>query len=288
MHLLMGMAQIISSKRGGKILVHRNYLYHFHSSNKQRTRTYWRCEKRDICNARATTNFVHEDQITVHKVGGHSHVAEHWEPAVRAIQNNIRRRAEEEPNAAPAAILDFELENISDDEIVINLPERMALIRNINRQQNERRPNLPRNLGDIEIIPPYNRTINGGNFLQADTGRDDENRTLIFYDRRGLENLARSQAIFCDGTFKTVPNQFYQLYTLHGSVLGHVFPLVYSLTTRKRKKENNDEKNVYDLVINRVQRTNNYVEGWHNRFQRSIDTHHAAPCHSNNASRKWA
>ena len=143
------------------------------------------------------------------------------------------QRAKQQPNAAPAAILQEALKHIQDEEVLINLSERMVLIRNINRHQNRRRPNLPQLLEDVEIVHPYDETIHGERFFQIDSGGRDENRILIFSDRRSLEWLARSNIIFSDGTFKTVPYQFYQLYTLHGSVFRHVFPLIYCLTARK-------------------------------------------------------
>lgn len=37
----------------------------------------------------------------------------------------------------------------------------------------------------------------------------------------------------CDGTFKTVPQFYYQLYTIHSRVSNHSFPMVYILTKRK-------------------------------------------------------
>jgi hypothetical protein len=40
---------------------------------------------------------------------------------------------------------------------------------------------------------------------------------------------------FGDGTFSRSPNQFYQLYTIHGIVFNSVFPLIYIFLTRKTK-----------------------------------------------------
>ena len=36
-----------------------------------------------------------------------------------------------------------------------------------------------------------------------------------------------------DGTFSIAPVHFYQLYTIHGIVLGQLLPLVYCLMTKK-------------------------------------------------------
>ncbi|KAJ4429677.1 hypothetical protein ANN_21878 [Periplaneta americana] len=49
------------------------------------------------------------------------------------------------------------------------------------------------------------------------TGVND-GRVLMFATDRNLELLAASDTIFSDGTFKTVPNQFFQLFTVQGIV----------------------------------------------------------------------
>ena len=49
-----------------------------------------------------------------------------------------------------------------------------------------------------------------------------------------LEFLVNSvEEIFIDGTFKSCPKYFYQLYTIHGLRNGHFIPLVYALLPGK-------------------------------------------------------
>lgn len=55
----------------------------------------------------------------------------------------------------------------------------------------------------------------------------------MFYTIQALQYLINSSDIWIDGTFKTCPKLFHQLYVIHGTVLGHVFPLIYCLTTRR-------------------------------------------------------
>lgn len=114
---------------------------------------------------------------------------------------------------------------------------------------------MPGELGDLDIEPPYDVTLGNKRFLQYDSKNEDgdnsddaadiendneeenenprKNRIIIFYTEKNLEYLVRSRTIFCDGTFKTAPAMFYQLYSIHGIVFGHVFPLVYILVTSK-------------------------------------------------------
>lgn len=58
---------------------------------------------------------------------------------------------------------------------------------------------------------------------------------LIFSTRINLQLLARSDHWFADGTFKTVPHLFYQLYTLHGLQNNIAVPLVFALLPDKNK-----------------------------------------------------
>lgn len=163
----------------------------------------------------------------------HLHEASNIEVAVQEVVRAIKRRAEEHPNAPPSAIYQQEVSQISNDEVIANMPQRNDVIRNINRYQNRRRPTNPRTLQDLLIEAPYTRTLNGEMFIQFDSGADDENRFIVSYTVKNLERLISSRMILCDGTFKTVPGIFYQLYTIHANVLNYTFPLVYCLATRK-------------------------------------------------------
>lgn len=166
------------------------------------------------------------------------------EVEVREIIEKIKKSAQENPNRPPTAIVREELEDVDDEEILQALPERNTLKRKVNRYQNKNRPRLPEGLEDVVIKPPYDKTLRHRQFLQFDSrdhedeyeDEDDVGRVLIFYTDKSLECLVRSKIVFCDGTFKVVPLIFYQLYTIHGTVLGHVFPLIYVLTTRKTQQ----------------------------------------------------
>lgn len=98
----------------------------------------------------------------------------------------------------------------------------------------------------VEIVPPYNQTLNGELFHRLDIEIGDGNRLLLFYSNNDLSILCRSPTIFMDGTFKAAPRLFYQLYTIHGTVGPYVYPLVYCLTTRK-------SQDVYTTILTHLQ-----------------------------------
>ncbi|XP_052129022.1 uncharacterized protein LOC127750706 [Frankliniella occidentalis] len=133
------LGKLIPSERGGRILSYKGYLYSTHSSNKARTRRYWVCRRKPECKQRATTeepsgkgeqdkrvshrrevrtgsNFVTSrvagsDEVEVFKAPadhpGHLPNPEEGDAIERYQQ--IKRRAEEHPEAPPAQILQQEL-----------------------------------------------------------------------------------------------------------------------------------------------------------------------------------
>lgn len=75
---------------------------------------------------------------------------------------------------------------------------------------------LPQNLGDLQIPPRYSVTLADEPFFLAEFGQGN-NRGLIFSTRANLQMLSRSRHWYADGTFKTAPMLFEQLYTIHGT-----------------------------------------------------------------------
>jgi len=69
-------------------------------------------------------------------------------------------------------------------------------------------------------------------FLAFDSGPGPER--IVVFATGGARRLAIEHTEwFCDGTFKTAPKLFYQLYTIHVNVEGVVVPLFYCLLSKK-------------------------------------------------------
>ena len=60
-----------------------------------------------------------------------------------------------------------------------------------------------------------------------------------------LSILSKSNNWFCDGTFKVVPELFFQLYSIHAEFEGLVIPCVYALLSNK-------EKRTYDTAFRKL------------------------------------
>ncbi|KHJ40540.1 hypothetical protein D918_09430 [Trichuris suis] len=211
-----------------------------------RTRRYWRCADRRICNARCTTDQdLDKIHITRDGTGDHQHNVG-VEGQVRKTVNALKRRAQEEPNATPSQVLRTTIGGVHSEEVLLMLPERNALKRNVNRVQNSTRPPNPTSMRGVELPMNYRVIKRGEPFLMHDSGAEDEERVLIFSTQENVRHLSASATLSCDGTFKTSPTQLAQLFTVHGVVLGYPVPLVYALTMRKREQT---YRYVYQRII---------------------------------------
>ena len=74
---------------------------------------------------------------------------------------------------------------------------------------------------------------NDERFLAYDSGVDDGDRMLIYATQRNIDVLRSSDHWFMDGTFKVVPQVFYQLFTVHALQADRVIPCVYALLPNK-------------------------------------------------------
>ena len=237
---------ILSSKKKPMIVLN-GFLYVQHSKSKNGEKQYWRCYERDRCNARCTTDGADFTQVISDGTKKHTHPETKAEIAAKAVVQRIKRHAEDHPTEHPSKIVAVEIENEDDDEVLAHLPERENLRRFTNRTQNRTRPANPTNLAELHISPPYDVTKKGEKFFFYDSGEGEENRVIIFTTERNLRYLCNSPIIFSNGTFKTAPDMFVQLFTVHGLYRNHLFPFVYALTTNK-------DENSYNTLYRELKR----------------------------------
>ena len=95
----------------------------------------------------------------------------------------------------------------------------------------------PKSLTEINLPEDF-KTITIGNAKESFLLYDecDSNEILIFASKTMLDILATATHWMCDGTFKMVPQLFYQLYTIHAIKSEYLFACVYILLTNKTKE----------------------------------------------------
>ena len=125
------------------------------------------------------------------------------------------------------------------EEISPYMPSQNALRMRIKRVRRTEMPSESQNLNEINIPDSFKITLSGNLFLVKDL-TVNQDRILLFTTKSNIEYL--SQALFwvMDGTFKTVPTIFSQLYTIHAPIGGEensrILPLVYALMTGKSEE----------------------------------------------------
>lgn len=225
--------EIISSIRGqDKINVHG---YIMVKDKNRGDSYYWCCEKRVAlqCNGRAITKLV-EGEHHLQDDSDHNHAAEASRVNVIKAINTLKERARE-TSELPVQIIQTVSTN-SSHIIHPYLPSRDALRQSINRTRSSGLPKEPESLDDLIIPENLTKTLDGIDFLVRDSVID-EDRVLLFTTVVNIRYLAQSPFWIMDGTFKTVPTLFRQLYTIHGCVGSNtnsrLMPLVYALMSRK-------------------------------------------------------
>ena len=194
----------------------------------------WECELRRSRQCKAKVHIL--AGRVVHRTNEHTHVGDARRSEVIKFRAAVKERAQT-TEETPQQILADSVQNLS-DAASGSLPSLNDMRRGIrrNRQQVGNPLPIPGNAADFEIPREYQLTSRQGQFLLYDSGMGDANRILIFSSHEGINFLHNAPSWAADGTFKTVPEIFSQLYTLHGIAGSRVFPCVYALLPNKREE----------------------------------------------------
>ena len=198
--------------------------------------TSFECEKRrgsgkglSICKAKVK---IAADMSVVGYVNEHSHASDNTHVKVLQVRAQIKRRAEETQETAQQ-IMGQEMQQVSESVAIqmAPLPIIRRAIRHAKQKSNAVHP-VPADRA-FDIPNEFKTLKNGEIFLLHDSGNNDINRILIFGTDRTINLLLHSPHWFMDGTFKIVPELFYQLYTVHALTGGNVIPCLYVLLPNK-------------------------------------------------------
>ncbi|KAL7080183.1 hypothetical protein ACQ4LE_000199 [Meloidogyne hapla] len=179
------------------MLIHDGFKY---IDYKKKETYYWECQKKRTllkCKGRAKTDRdrVGDDGENVTVVVTQQHICVPSAVTAEAtrIRSNILKEASNTTNS-PRTVLNQCLAGVSNSTIAA-LPKLNTLTRAIKRKRNHQQlPNIPRS--------------------RAET--DDNNRIIIFASATDVNRLSRCSTWLMDGTFRTSPGMYYQLWVLHG------------------------------------------------------------------------
>lgn len=165
------------------------------------------------------------------------------------VMGELKQKAVDFPELLPSQIMrDLNVENIA-IEVAANLPDVNNVRQALLRAKAKQLPRNPTNIQELEYIPRrFSVTKSGDFFLLYDSDSDEPNnlacgRIIIFATENNLRQLFRCKLWFADGTFKTVPAIFYQMFTVMGQFSymrggkqkKAARPLVYALLETKQE-----------------------------------------------------
>ena len=159
----------------------------------------------------------------------HSHPKNFNECEALVTKRNIVRRAKE-TSEAPVDIV-TSISARCDEDVIRKMPKLKTLLDGIGKTRNRLIEQGRAN--DCDIPPCLQKTLDGTQFLFFDSGVEDENRYVIFASIICLNSLKKTKVWLSDGTFKSCPKEFYQVYVIHGHIYGITVPLVYILMSGK-------------------------------------------------------
>ncbi|KAE9529589.1 hypothetical protein AGLY_011685 [Aphis glycines] len=220
---------------------------------KYKNTMYWRCNE-DLCKSRIN---LRNEEI-VKGPSDHNHVISNLEIEQRVFINKMKIRALSSQDN-PHQIVS-EASTLCSQAVHGALPPLSYIKRTLCRirQINSSAPSNPLTLTDITILNNFSQTIDGRQFLINDI-EPVENRILVFATEKNLDLLAKSDHWFADGTFKSCPPLFAQVYTIHVIKNNLVIPVVFSLIPDKTQTfvPENDVINVFETLCESAYYTDN-------------------------------
>lgn len=219
--------EYVLSEKGKPKIVKDGYLYN--RDKVLNNKTFWKCEKFAVFKCRARLHTVNENIVKF--LGDHNHAADVAGVKARQVVNSVKQQAANTQESCQQ-LVSTAVVGVS-SAVAARLPSKNTMKRTIRRiRQHEPTRANPTSLDDFDVPDELKTTCTGTDFLLFDSGRVAD-RMLMFSTHGNLQLLANGEHWFADGTFKTVPPLFQQLYTIHVIIDNTVTPVVYCLLQNK-------------------------------------------------------
>lgn len=219
--------EYLQSQKNGNMLIHDGYRYrrdkkHMHSVT-------WRCTT-PICKGRLITK---DGNAT--PTSSHNHGPDYGKNGAYAVRSEMRKLARTS-DERPRSIIQQCSRNVS-VEVAVSLPTYHAARQIIHRERKKGISSVTySSLAELELSEESTRTSRGDKFLLWDSGREDNDRIIVFGTNSNLTLLKEFTNWCADGTFKVSPTLFLQLYTIHALIDSKAIPLIFALLRNKKKE----------------------------------------------------
>lgn len=212
--------KIIVSNKGRQKIAFEGYFYNYKEITMGKI--IWRCNKRG-CTSLLKTNVAY----LLLEITEHNH-----------LQDDLKFNRVLFAAAAKKRALDT---SETARDIVYNISKEINYSAYIKPREIRDLVNKTRKINDFTIDKHYDipfelqNTSRGRKFLQFDSGMFDENRIVIFSTEENIDHFHHSKTIVIDGTFKSSPSNFEQLFTVQCVIRGKFLPLIYCFMTKKNE-----------------------------------------------------
>ncbi|CAF1441249.1 unnamed protein product [Rotaria sordida] len=239
--------QWTKTRKSNDCLIIGNFSYIYMSKSQKKNVLNFRCQQRDVkCGAVVHLSLDTRTFIDTNNVN-HNHPPDRFGMKQKLLNQIIDDRLAAEPTAVLKVIERVYAEaNLTDEEqLNIRLPR--TAVGTFYKKRSRRYPAHPK-IQDFDIPAFYSTNNRGENFVIYDGNKERfGGRLLIFSTPKLLSALFNSDIILCDGTFKTRPLLFQQVYVLMGRYHGEIIPLVWCLTSSKAQS-------LYDVIWKKLQK----------------------------------
>jgi len=217
--------EIIKTQKGREMLVVEAFSF-VREKKVANEKVFWKCSEysKSKCLARCHTI----EGVLVKRIGEHNHVAHAAKIAARKVVTAIKERATSTQEAGHQILATTSA--VVPASVAVQLPSIRGMkqaMRRVRRVEQLPLP-TPEHLDSLVIPDAYKRTLSGENFLLHDSG-PGQNRFFIFSTERNLERMRQCEHWYADGTFKSSPPLFQQIYTIHALKYTNVLPTVFIL-----------------------------------------------------------
>ncbi|XP_063682933.1 uncharacterized protein LOC134817602 [Bolinopsis microptera] len=214
-------------KKGSRNVLYDGHLYHL--NRKREDKTYWKCNK---CKSRLILV-----QDTFCSAAPHDHESQPAEIAAHRSKSKMKTLAATTENSTKQIVADSVAGLSFEASSRLNCdPKSLARLVRRARQKAYSHPVNPISLEDLVIPPNYLTSPGGDTMLLWDSSYDtDTRRSILLGTADNINIIYQSDHLVVDGTFKTSPDLFTQLFTVHAlHPTGWRIPAVFGLLPGKR------------------------------------------------------
>ncbi|CAF3438922.1 unnamed protein product [Rotaria socialis] len=206
-----------------------------------------RCQRRDT-KCGAVVHLILDTRLFIDTNSvNHNHLPNRFGMKRKCLNQKIGDRIAIEPTSVLKIIERVYAEaNLTDEEqLHIRLPKTVA--NTFYKRRSRRYPSHPKTQ-DFDIPDFYRKAFRGEDLIIYDSNKEQyEGRLLMFSTPKLLSALFNCDSILCDGTFKTRPLLFQQVYVVMGKYHGETIPLLWCLTSCRTQS-------VYDAIYKRLKK----------------------------------